>query len=61
MNEVKDPAPAGIFGVAEGRRLIALDITQVGISDDGDPFNSSTLRSKILMGTYIVRDLQTPT
>ena len=40
LNEVKDPAPAGIFGVAEGKRLIALDITQVGISDDGDPFNA---------------------
>ena len=26
-NEVKDPAPAGIFGVNEGKRLIALDIT----------------------------------
>ena len=40
LNEVKDPAPAGIFGVTEGKRLIALDITQVGISDDGDPFNA---------------------
>ena len=40
LNEVKDPAPAGIFGVAEGKRLIALDITQVGFSDDGDPFNA---------------------
>ena len=40
LNEVKDPAPAGVFGVAAGKRLVALDITQVGISDDGDPYNS---------------------
>ena len=39
LNEVKDPAPAGIFGVNEGKRLIALDITQVGISDGGDSYN----------------------
>ena len=40
LNEVKDPAPAGILGVTEGKRLIALDITQVGTSDDGDDFNA---------------------
>ena len=40
LNEVKDPAPAGVFGVAADKRLVALDITQVGISDDGDPYNS---------------------
>ena len=40
LNEVKDPAPSGIFGVTEGKRLVALDITQVGISDDGDTFNA---------------------
>ena len=40
LNEVKDPAPAGVFGVAAGKRLVALDITQVGISDGGDPYNS---------------------
>ena len=40
LNEVRDPAPAGIFGVDEGKRLIALDITQVGTSDDGDDFNA---------------------
>ncbi len=39
LNEVKDPAPAGIFGVNEGKRLIALDITQVGISGGGDSYN----------------------
>ena len=39
LNEVMDPAPAGIFGVSEGKRLVALDITQVGISDDGDSYN----------------------
>ena len=39
LNEVKDPAPAGIFGVNEGKRLVALDITQVGINDDGDSYN----------------------
>ena len=39
LNEVKDPAPAGVFGVDAGKRLVALDITQVGISDDGDPYN----------------------
>ena len=40
LNEVMDPAPAGVFGVDAGKRLVALDITQVGISDDGDPYNS---------------------
>ena len=40
LNEVRDPAPAGILGVTEGKRLIALDITQVGTSDDGDDFNA---------------------
>ena len=40
VNEIKDPAPAGVFGVDAGKRLVALDITQVGISDDGDPYNS---------------------
>ena len=39
LNEVKDPAPAGILGVNEGKRLIALDITQVGVSDGGDSYN----------------------
>ena len=39
LNHVLDPAPEGIFGVNAGSRLVALDITQVGISDDGDPFN----------------------
>ena len=39
LNEVKDPAPAGVFGVDAGKRLVALDITQVGISDDGDRYN----------------------
>ena len=39
LNEIKDPAPEGIFGVNEGKRLIALDITQVGISDGGDSYN----------------------
>ena len=34
LNEVKDPAPAGIFGVDAGKRLVALDITQVGMSDE---------------------------
>lgn len=34
-----DPAPAGIFGVSEGRRLVALDITQVGTRSDSDSFN----------------------
>ena len=40
LNELKDPAPAGVFGVAAGKKLVALDITQVGTSDDGDPYNS---------------------
>jgi hypothetical protein len=39
LNEIKDPAPAGVFGVDAGKRLVALDITQVGISDGGDPYN----------------------
>ena len=30
LNEIKDPAPEGIFGVNEGKRLIALDITAGG-------------------------------
>ena len=36
LNEIVDPAPAGIFGVDEGKRLVALDITQIGKSADGD-------------------------
>ena len=40
LNEVMDPAPAGIFGVDTGKRLVALDITQVGMSDGGDPYNA---------------------
>ena len=40
LNAMMDPAPAGIFGVDAGKRLVALDITQVGTSDDGDPYNS---------------------
>ena len=39
LNEVKDPAPAGIFGVDAGKRLVALDITQVGMSDETDSYN----------------------
>ena len=39
LNEIVDPAPAGIFGVSEGRRLVALDITQVGTSADRDSYN----------------------
>ena len=40
VNAVMDPAPAGIFGIDAGKRLIALDITQVGTSEDGDPYNA---------------------
>ena len=40
LNEVKDPAPAGIFGVDAGKRLVALDITQVGMSDETDSYNA---------------------
>ena len=40
LNEVMDPAPAGIFGVDTGKRLVALDITQLGMSDGGDPYNA---------------------
>ena len=43
LNEVMDPAPAGIFGVDTGKRLMALDITQVGMSDGGDPYNDNAL------------------
>ena len=39
LNEIMDPAPAGILGVTEGKRLVALDITQVGISVNGDSYN----------------------
>ena len=39
LNEIVDPAPAGIFGVDEGKRLVALDITQIGKSADGDSYN----------------------
>ena len=39
LNEVMDPAPPGVFGVADGKRLIALDITQAGMSDGGSPYN----------------------
>ena len=40
LNEVRDPAPAGIFGVDAGKRLVALDITQVGMSDETDSYNA---------------------
>ena len=39
LNEVVDPAPAGVFGVDAGKRLVALDITQVGMSDGGTHYN----------------------
>ena len=39
VNEVVDPAPAGVFGVDAGKRLVALDITQVGMSDGGTHYN----------------------
>ena len=40
LNEVRDPAPAGIFGVDAGKRLVAWDITQVGMSDETDSYNA---------------------
>ena len=40
LNEVMDPAPADVFGVDADTRLVALDITQVGMSDDGDSYNA---------------------
>ena len=40
LNEIRDPAPAGIFGVDTGKRLVALDITQVGMSDESDSYNA---------------------
>ena len=40
LNEIRDPAPAGIFGVDAGKRLVALDITQVGMSDESDSYNA---------------------
>ena len=39
LNEIVDPAPVGIFGVSEGRRLVALDVTQVGAGADSDSYN----------------------
>ena len=39
LNEVMDPAPVGVFGVDAGKRLVALDITQVGMSDGGTHYN----------------------
>ena len=33
VNELRDPAPAGIFGVDAGKRLVAVDVTQVGVND----------------------------
>ena len=39
LNEVVDPAVAGVFGVDAGKRLVALDITQVGMSDGGTHYN----------------------
>ena len=39
VNAVMDPAPPGIFGVESGKRLVALDITQVGINASGDSYN----------------------
>ena len=38
VNEVRDPAPAGVFGVDEGKKLVAVDITQRGITQ-GTPYN----------------------
>ncbi len=40
VNEILDPAPEGIFGVEAGKRVVAVDITQVGIQD-GDHYDSS--------------------
>ena len=38
VHEVLDPAPEGRFGVDAGKRLVAVDVTQVGV-DDGDSYN----------------------
>ena len=38
VNEIRDPAPPGLGGVAVGKRLVAVDITQVGLVDEA-PYN----------------------
>ena len=70
LNEVKDPAPAGIFGVDAGKRLVALDITQVGIDETnsynvhqfegyvyGPGFQTPTLTLQVLAFGQIVHGL----
>ena len=39
VHKVLDPAPAGVFGVDEGKRLVAVDITQA-TGDNGDDYTS---------------------
>ena len=61
VNAVVDPAPAGIFGVDAGKRLVALDITQVGTSDGGDAVQRlSTSKSRMLMVTCTVQARRLP-
>ncbi len=36
VNGILDPAPAGVLGVGGGKRLVAVDITQMGIDTGGD-------------------------
>ena len=57
LNEMVDPAPAGIFGVSEGRRLVALDITQVGTSSDSDSYNSLYFAVQDVEGYVYTPDL----
>ena len=38
VHEVLDPAPPGVFGVDEGKRLVAVDVTQAA-GDEGDSYN----------------------
>ena len=39
VHKVLDPAPAGVFGMDEGKRLVAVDITQAA-GDSDDNYNS---------------------
>ena len=57
LNEMVDPAPAGIFGVSEGRRLVAFDITQVGTSSHNDSYNSLYFAVQDVEGYVYTPDL----
>ena len=44
LNALIDPAPASVFGVGEGKRLIVFDITQMGTAANGTSYNPLDFR-----------------